>query len=275
VMARPSLCALAASAALVAIAPAASAQTFGPRSGPRWESPQNFAIELRVGSFNQAIDEQLGLAGRGPYQQIFCSTRDATAAAGSAVGCPMRFRVGLEGDWQILRLGPVGSLGVGALAQYGNAFANAPAAAGMSSTDATQWRRSAQTTSLQAINTAVFAVLRVDVLAQRVRWLPIAPYAKAGLALAPWWVTSGEETARDPITNSDAVGLSSGFFLAGGLSVMLDAFEPHTARQWDQLSGVNHSYVYVELNYSYLGGLGRRTLDLGGLGWTAGILLEL
>ncbi len=274
-MARPSLCALSASACLVAIAPAASAQTFGPRSGPRWESPQNFALELRVGSFNQAIDEQLGLAGRGPYQQIFCSTRDATAAAGSAVGCPMRFRVGLEGDWQILRLGPVGSFGVGALAQYGNAFASAPAAAGMSSTDATQWRRSAQTTSLQAINTAVFAVLRVDVLAQRVRWLPIAPYAKAGLALAPWWVTSGEETARDPITNSDAVGLSNGFFLAGGLSVMLDAFEPATARQWDQLSGVNHSYVYFELNYSYLGGLGRRTLDLGGLGWTAGILLEL
>ncbi len=51
--------------------------------------------------------------------------------------------------------------------------------------------------------------------------------------------------------------------------------EPHTARQWDQMSGVNHSYLFFELNYTYLGGFTRRTLDLGGLGWTAGVLLEL
>lgn len=269
------LSAFSALAALALTSANADAQTWGPRTGQSWESPQNFAFELRIGSFTQNIDEQLGLGGRGPYQQIFCSTRDASAAAGSPVGCPMRFRVGLGGDWQIVRLGPIGSLGVGAFAQYGNAFAKAPATAGMSSTDPTQWRRTAQDTALHAIHTSVYAVLRVDEIARRVRWLPIAPYAKAGLAFAPWWVSTGEDTARDPVTNGDAVGLSHGFMVSGGLSVLLDAFEPHTARQWDQTSGVNHSYLFFELNYQYLGGFTRRTIDLGGLGWTAGVLLEL
>jgi len=253
----------------------ATAQTFGPRVGPSWESPQHFALELRVGSFHQAIDEQLGLGTAGPFHQIFCSTREPTAPAGSTVGCPMRFRVGLEFDWQIVRLGPVANLGIGAFAQYGNAFAQAPATAGMTSSDPTQWRRTEQTTSLQAINTAIFGVFRLDGLARKVRWLPLAPYAKAGVALAPWWVTIGEQTARDPITGQDAVGLSHGLFVGGGLSVLLDVFEPQAARQWDQMSGVNHSYLFFELQYTYLGGFGRRTLDLGGIGWTAGIMLEL
>ena len=252
----------------------ALAQTFGPRSRSSWETPQNFAIELRIGSFSENIDGQLGLAGRGPFQEIFCSTRDPNAAAGTAVGCPLRFRGGLEFDWQILRLGPVGSLGVGAIASYSNAAARAPATAGMTSTDPTVWRRTAQDTSLQVLQSSIHAVLRVDVLARRIRWLPLAPYAKAGIALAPWWVTNGERNARDPITNEDAIGLSHGFFLAGGVAVMLDTFEPDVARQWDQTSGVNHSYLFFELNYTYLGGFTRRTLDVGGLAWTAGVAIE-
>jgi|LNFM01.1.fsa_nt_gb hypothetical protein len=252
----------------------ALAQTFGPRSRSSWETPQNFAIELRIGSFSENIDGQLGLAGRGPFQEIFCSTRDPNAAAGTAVGCPLRFRGGLEFDWQILRLGPVGSLGVGAIASYSNATARAPATAGMTSTDPTVWRRTAQDTSLQVLQSSIHAVLRVDVLARRIRWLPLAPYAKAGIALAPWWVTNGERNARDPITNEDAIGLSHGFFLAGGVAVMLDTFEPDVARQWDQTSGVNHSYLFFELNYTYLGGFTRRTLDVGGLAWTAGVAIE-
>lgn len=263
-----------AASAIVALEAPALAQTFGPRDGPRWESPQHFAIELRIGSFSENIDGQLGLAGLGPYNEIFCSTRDPNAPANAPVGCPFRFRGGLEFDWQILRLGPVGSLGVGAIATYGNATARAPATAGMSSTDPTTWRRSAQDTSLQVLQSSIHAVLRVDVLARRIRWLPLAPYAKAGIALAPWWVTSGEMNARDPVTGQDAVGLSHGFFLAGGLAVMLDTFEPDVARQWDQVSGVNHSYLFFELHYTYLGGFTRRTLDVGGLAWTAGVTIE-
>jgi hypothetical protein len=252
----------------------AGAQTFGPRDGTRpFETPQNFAIELRLGSFSENIDGQLGLAGRGPYQQIFCSTRDSNAAASAPVTCPFRTRFGVEGDWEIVRLGPVGLLGVGAFAMYGNASARAPAADGMSSADATTWRRSAQDTSLQVVSTAVFGLLRLDGLARRIRWIPIVPYAKAGLALAPWWVTSGDQLAKDSMGN-DAIGLSQGLFVAGGLSLMLDSLEPHTARQWDQTSGVNHSFVFFELNYSYLGGITRRTLDVGGLAWTAGVMAE-
>jgi hypothetical protein len=264
---------LALAAALALHASAGGAQTFGTRDAPSYASRQDFAIELRLGSFSENIDGQLGLAGAGPFQQIFCSTRETNAAAGSTVTCPSRFRFGIEGDWQAVRLGPVGQLGIGALASYGNASANAPAASGMTSTDATTWRRTAQTTALHVVSTAVFGVLRLDGLARRVPWFPLSPYAKAGLALAPWWVNSGEDLARDP-SGGDALGLSQGFFLAGGLSVMLDAFEPGAARRWDQVSGVNHSYLFFELSHAYLGGITRRTLDVGGLSWNAGVNVE-
>ncbi len=270
-MTRPAALATALCAALAARE--ASAQTFGTRDAPSFASRQDFAIELRVGSFSENIDGQIGMADAGPYRQIFCSTRDSNAAAGSAVGCPLRFRAGLEADWQIVRLGPIGQFGIGAFVTYGNATARAPATAGMSSTDATTWRRTAQETALHTLSTAVFGVLRFDGLARRIPWFPIAPYAKAGLALTPWWVNSGEDLAKDSMGN-DAIGLSQGVFLAGGLSVMLDAFEPQVARRWDQVSGVNHSFLFFELNYSYLGGITRRTLDVGGLAWTAGVMIE-
>ncbi|MDP3274147.1 MAG: MXAN_2562 family outer membrane beta-barrel protein [Deltaproteobacteria bacterium] len=260
-------------AALFSLSPLASAQTYGTQDRRPEESRQDFALELRFGSFTENIDNQVGMAANGPFRQIFCSTRDATAASTATVGCPARFRFGAEFDWQILRLGPVGSFGVGLVASFGSAVADAPALSGMSSTDATQWRRSAQQTTLNVVQGAALAVLRIDGLARRVRWLPVVPFAKAGLALAPWWVTSGEANARDTSGN-DAVGLSQGFYFAGGLAVMLDTFEPHVARQWDQQSGVNHSYVFFELNYQYLGGITRRTLDVGGLAWTAGVNVE-
>jgi hypothetical protein len=250
-----------------------TAQTFGTRDADRYSSRQDFALELRVGSFSENIDGQLGLGGRGPYNDIFCSTRDANASATAAVGCPLRFRFGLEIDWQIVRLGPLGQLGVGLAGSWGSAYAKAPATAGMNSPDPTAWRRTAQETTLQVLHFAPMAVWRIDSIARRTRYFPVVPTLKAGLALAPWWVTNGENYARSS-SGEDAVGLSQGFFVGGQIAVLLDAFEPGAARRWDNNAGINHSYLFVELNYTYLGGLTRRTLDVGGLAWTAGISIE-
>lgn len=265
--------ALLVAAGIVSAAQEGFAQTLNNRDAFRYASRQDFALELRVGSFNENIDGQLGLAGRGPYNDLFCSTRDANATAGSAVGCPFRFRIGLEIDWQIIRLGPLGQIGVGLIGSWGNASAKAPASAGMNSADPTAWRRTAQDTSLQVVQLAPVAVWRIDSIARRTRYFPVVPVLKAGPAFAPWWVTNGENLARGA-GGQDAVGLSQGFFLGGQIAVMLDAFEPGAARQWDQNAGINHSYLFFELNYSYFGGLTRRTLDVGGLAWSAGVAVE-
>lgn len=264
---------LSVSAAIVLGSLTAQAQTFGTRDADRYASPQNFALELRLGSFNENIDGQLGVPGRGPYNEIFCSTRESNAVAGSAVGCPLRFRGGFEADWQFLRMGPLGQLGLGLLGSFGNAFAKAPASAGMNSADASTWRRTAQDTALVVVHIAPLLVWRFDTIARRTRYFPIVPVLKVGPQVAPWWVTNGENYARTS-TGEDAVGLSQGFFLGGGIAVLLDAFEPGAARAWDNNAGINHSYLYFEINYSYLGGLTRKTLDVGGLTWTGGVTVE-
>lgn len=247
-------------AVLMAVSPA-HAQTFGPNVHRPYESGQDFALELKVGPWEPRIDAQL--QGRAtPYRDIF--------------GTDLRWVGALEFDWQIVRIGPVLSLGVGASAGYTNASARAPfTAATEASTDPSTWgERSAETTALNVIPTTWVAVARIDGLAHHVSYLPVVPYVKAGLAYSIWWVSNGSGLARSR-DGSDAVGGSLGWHAAAGIALLLDVFEPGLARQWDATSGVNHSYVFFEGYVTDLSGFtGRRQLDVGTTSWAAGLALE-
>jgi hypothetical protein len=251
---------LAALAGLLALGAsrAAEAQTFGYDDRGPYESRQDFALEFRVGPWTPRIDQpDRGLT---PYRDIF--------------GDALRFVGAAEFDWQIVRIGPVMSLGVGAGVGYTNASADAPLASATLSPDPSTWgMRSATNTTLHVIPTTLLAVARFDGLARRYRFLPIAPYVKTGLAYSFWWVMNGSQVARAR-NGQDAVGGSLGFHVAGGVAVMLDAFEPRLARQWDSTSGVNHSYVFVEGYLTELSGFGRQQLDVGTLSWAAGLSFE-
>lgn len=253
-------------ATLIAPAGDAAAQTFGGDAyRTRSESPQNFALELRGGGYYPSLQPD----GRMAYDQIF-GQRNASAGPFIAFGG--------EFDWQILRLGPVASLGVGAQAWYGWVEARAPLQSSIMAnpTMAELWERSVQTTSINAVPLSALAVLRVDGLARAVRWLPFVPYAKLGMSYAFWWVNSGNSTATTTGARPQAAtGGSLGWNATLGVALMLDLFEPGLARQFDTTMGVNHSYLFFEGYMMNLQGFGGRPqLDVGTFTWSAGIALE-
>ena len=71
----------------------------------RYETPQNFLVELRFGAYNPEVDSSPGLNGAQPYKYSF-GTDDK--------GNPKtHFMAGAEFDWQIVRIPMVGTLGAG------------------------------------------------------------------------------------------------------------------------------------------------------------------
>lgn len=262
---------------LVTAAAPLAAQTFGYDDRRPNESPQNFAIELRVGPWLPDIDAEFAdRGGATPFRDIFGVTPEGSR---ERVLVP-RWLFGAEFDWQIVRIGPVMSLGVGASLAYTNISANAPFTSSTLNPDPSNWSRSTESTSLSVIPGRLFAVARFDGLARHVRWVPIVPYVKFGPEYFLWWVTNGRGIACDPCSASgttarrDAIGGSFGLHLAGGLALSLEVFEPQVQRQWDALNGVNHSYFFIELGTDFMIPLGRPQLDMSTTTWTGGIAIE-
>ncbi|MBL8602718.1 MAG: hypothetical protein JNK72_12420 [Myxococcales bacterium] len=255
----------------------AAAQTFAPfgvdPGTDRYESTQNFALELRGGPFYPDTDSEFG--GRAtPLADMF--------------GTSSRVQFGLEFDWQALRLGAAGSLGVGLGAGYTSMSAVAPITQSPMPSDPAQWQRPSggQETTLRVFPTYGVLVYRFDTLARRTL-IPLVPYAKLGLSYSIWWVTNGDETARrtlalspgaaagDPDLDQDAIGGSLGTHLALGLMLRLDVFERRAQRSWDLGMGVNHSYLFAEYLRSDPGSLGSRAqMRLGVSTWNVGLAME-
>jgi hypothetical protein len=275
--------------AIVSHSTSADAQTFGPDMRSRYESHQNFAFELRFGPYVAAIDSEFH-SGNGytatPYQDYFggpnpCAGTVTADRSTHAYHCPNpRIMAGLEFDWQAVRLGPVGSLGLGLGVSGVGVTDGAPTTASMTAgnvavTDPSLWTRSSESTSLYVIPITMQAVVRFDGIARRYRYIPFVPYLKVGLAYAFWWITKGPSTATQPTSNGgtqQAIGGSLGWNAAVGLSLLLDVFEPRLAREFDATQGVNHSYLFVEANMMDLSGFtGRHQLNVGTSAWNVGL----
>lgn len=256
------------------VARAQTFELFGPDRGrDRFESPQHFAFEFRAGPWYPLIDNEFVARGRPerPFHAI--------------LGDDDRLLVGAELDWQILRVNPVGSLGIGVGLGYTSATAVAPVTRS-DPNDLRQQPTGGQETSLNVLPAYAVAIVRLDGLARRT-FIPVVPYAKAGLAYSLWWVTTGDNLARrnasspgpvpDAATdlNAAAFGGTLGLHLAAGVMLRLDNFEPQAQRSWDTEMGVNHSYLFFEYTRANTDLLGSRPqLQVGSNTWTAGIALE-
>lgn len=267
--------ALALLAALPLLAPTpAEAQTFqlfGNRESlRRWESPQNFAFELRGGPYYPDVDGEL--RGRAtPFRDMFGSSE--------------RVLISGEFDWQILRVHPVGSLGLAVGAGYTVFSAVAPVTQAPMGAPATWTRPSdGQETSLHVIPGFIGGVVRIDALARHTV-VPLVPYVKFGLGFAYWWSTLGENLSRRSATTSPGVlpsdndvgvaatGLSLGTHFAAGLMLRLDFLEPGASRRWDSVMGVNHSYIFGEYTRAEVGTSGTQ-LQLSSETWNLGLAFE-
>ncbi len=76
------------------------------------------------------------------------------------------------------------------------------------------------------------------------RWnVPLAPYARVTLERFNWWVTDGSGSWQEQ-------GATNGWSATGGVAILLDFFDPQLARELDMDTGVNSTYLYVDVTRS-------------------------
>lgn len=231
--------ALGLSLALVALAGRAGAEESGVLDTQRTRgmSPQNFALEVRVALYQPQVDSDPNLdkTKPPPYASTF--------------GTSSRFEVGMEFDWQALRIPDVGTLGPGISVGYTNMSGAAKRLDGSQPP-------SAETTTLEILPMYAVAVFRLDVL-WRAAHIPFVPYAKAGLGLALWRAsnTVGTSVAPNGVVGE---GHTWGTQLAGGVAFNLGILDPNSVRQLDESTGINNTYIFAEYMASSLNGIAQK-----------------
>jgi hypothetical protein len=236
-----------------AIAMAQGTDEFGPYGidDSTFETPQNAAVELRFGPYLPNIDDEFAGTGQTPFADHY--------------GNDTRWLIGVEADWQLLKIPNFGTLGPG----FGLGFTKLTGQGFLSDGTVAD-----QETTLRIMPMYAVAVLRVDTISKTTP-VPLAPYAKAGLGWAMWWTDDGlgVPRAQDGSRGEDT---SWGFQWALGVSLLLDAFDRRAAANLDASSGVNNSYFFLEWYNSDLDGFGAGDhMQVGTNTWMAGITLEM
>lgn len=200
----------------------------------------DFAFDIRFGPYTPRVDSEF--SGATPYADTF--------------GDKTRFLLGLEFDWLPLKLPDVGSLGPGVGWGVTGMSARAPRADGTG--------RSGQDTNLWIMPMYVVAVGRVSALSAI--GVPIEPYAKAGIGIAPWWTNDSVDTSEvDGVVGRD---ISMGYQFAAGLVLNLSFLDPESGGD----SETGNAGLFGEFYYSNLNGFGSgNQMQVGATTWAAGI----
>lgn len=236
--------------ALAAFPAAASAAIPGVDYQPH-QSSQDFALELRVNFFKPEIDSAPGLTGT-PYESTF--------------GSDTRLGIGAEFDWQLLRNPHVGSIAIGA--GVGRWATTAKAL------NFNDLKPTGDDTTLHLWQFAGLGVFRLEALAAL--GIPLVPFAKAGMGYTLWrsYGPDGTYASRQPGGNR-AIGGSYGFQWSAGLALLLDTFDPSSAKNMDEATGVNNTYLFVEYTDAALNrATSGSALRVGGESLTGGLALE-
>jgi hypothetical protein len=268
--------------------------SFGENPPENYESPQHFAFELKAGPYSPNIDSSPGLNGTTPFSDLFSNP----GVRGRPPPMPL---VELEFDWQIWhRFGSVGlGASLGFMRRGTKAFQyQIDPTSGMPIVDANGNEvqcqvqlngtptpmypcvRTGDDTTLNVIPLELLAIYRFDVLAKR--WhVPLVPYVKVGLAYYLWWIENGGGFLSIPkvtLSNGQVLhgfGGTFGWAFRPGIALLLDVLDPVAARTMDTEIGINHSYLFFELNYADINGFGAgNKLVLSDTNWAAGLAFE-
>lgn len=216
----------------------------------KYESPQNFALEFRLGTYRPEVDSEPSLGGKTPFATTFGDT--------------LRFLPSFEFDWQALHIPHFGSVGLG----YGLGYTSFSAPA--RKVNGTGF--AGQDTTLEILPMYLVGVVRVDVFANELKF-PLVPYAKAGAGLGLWRAYGPNGTTYDK--GVAGKGYTFGTHLAVGAALQLDFLERDHARDLDNEVGINHTYIFGELYWSNLRGLGQsNVMYVGAKAWALGLAME-
>jgi hypothetical protein len=218
-----------------------------------FESPQNFAFELRFAAYRPAVDDDPKLGGARPFEKSF--------------GTAPRLELAAEFDWQTLRIPWVGTLGPGI--SIGTTSMTRPA----TKLDGTP---SASEQSLDIFPMYLVGVLRADVFMRKMG-IPLVPYAKLGVGYALWraYTTGGTSEAPNGATMVAGKGSTWGTHAALGLSFQMNVLDPRAGRAFDESVGVNNTYLYAEWMLASLSNFGgANALRVGTSTWVMGLAFE-
>jgi hypothetical protein len=251
---------------------------FVPVQPKKFESRQLFALEVKFAPYSPKIDQSAGLTGT-PFADLFNSQ-------GAERGSQPAYRLltTIEFDYQFWRRA-YGNFGVGVSAGYARRTTHAFQLNddGSSCTNIPFCIRSGDETALNVIPLEALFVYRLDVLANRYH-IPLVPYVKVGLAYYIWVIQDGggdvarfpRPTMMNPNPSQDkGYGGSFGFALHPGLALQLDFIERGVAKTMDAETGINHTYLFCELNYANVNGFGASNkLNLSDTTFNAGLAFE-
>lgn len=226
-----------------------------------YESPQNFAIEVRLSPFFYPdIDSDPGLHGCQPFKGVFGSSPSLLFSG--------------EFDWQALRIPHLGTIGPGVGAGVVSFSATAPNANGTSGACDNTSSPSGENTSLNIYPFYAVAVLRADVLWKDLG-VPFVPYAKLGPAMAYWQASNTLGVSKDH-AGATGQGVTFGSQFSLGVAFNLNVLDPYTARNFDESMGVNNTYLFVEWSDTNMNGLWIEPtpLRVGAATWAFGLTWE-
>ncbi len=226
-----------------------------PAWGGRAESPQRFALELKFGPYLPDIDRSYTGAGLGPYANVFGEQGDD----GRATAQPKQGLFSVLGfEWQFYHLGGAFSLGT----TFG-LFRDKAQALQLEPNETTgNYRNAADEATFNVVPITLLLGYRFELLADRFK-VPLVPYARGGLAYGFWWATKGGSISTT-VDGQKTRGGSLGWQANLGLMLRLDFIDRATAVDLDRNTGINHTYLFGEWQFSRLDGFGSdKRLSIG------------
>jgi hypothetical protein len=232
----------------------------------RQESPQRFAVEVKFGPYLPDIDKRWTGDGFGPYATIYGRTDEL----GVANKLPRKRLFSVVGfEWQFFHAG--GPLSLGFTVGYFGDTAQALIADGVA--DGENVRSEADKTRFNIVPLTVLLGYRFELLADRFR-VPLVPYARGGVGYGFWWERKGSSLAIND-AGQKARGGSFGWQVNLGLMLRLDFIERGAAYDLDRSTGINHTYLFGEWQFSHLDGFGSdKAMSVGDDTFTVGLAVE-
>ncbi len=232
----------------------------------RQASPQRFAVEIKFGPYLPDVDSRYTGSGYGPYATIYGRTDDL----GVTTGQPKKglYSV-LSFEWQFYNIGGPLSLGttLGYFRDSADAIIEEPVPEGEYT------RSTADRSNFHVIPITLLLGYRFELLADRFR-VPLVPYVRGGIAHGFWVEKKGGQL----VTNSagqQSRGSSWGWQVNLGLMLRLDFIERSAAVDLDRLTGINHTYLFGEWQFSRLNNFGADTsMSIGDDTFLVGLAVE-
>ncbi|HET7827069.1 MAG TPA: MXAN_2562 family outer membrane beta-barrel protein, partial [Anaeromyxobacter sp.] len=109
--------------------------------------------------------------------------------------------------------------------------------------------KSGDTTTFNIIPTSLTLTYRFDTFAER---FPLAPYGRVALERYNWWIGSGSSAIAKK-------GATNGYSATAGVALLVDFFDSGLARELDQDTGINHTYLFVDVTKSWVKDFGSST----------------